>query len=116
MKNIIILFADGAAATQMEFGRYSSELLRGQPFAVTSEVMRHGTLGLMSTLSNNAYVTDSAAAAYCGWRAERRRSSSPVRSPGATPCGPAGRRARRRVSNPSGSSLARKSLYRSVVA
>ena len=62
-KNIIILFADGAAATQMEFGRYSSELLRGQPFAVTSEVMRHGTLGLMSTLSNNAYVTDSAAAA-----------------------------------------------------
>lgn len=62
-KNIIILFADGAAATQMEFGRYSSELLRGKSFAVTSEVMRHGTLGLMSTLSNNAYVTDSAAAA-----------------------------------------------------
>ncbi len=62
-KNIIIMFADGAAATQIEFGRYSSELLRSQPFAVTSEVMRHGTLGLMSTLSNNAYVTDSAAAA-----------------------------------------------------
>ena len=62
-KNIIILFADGAASTQFEFGRYSSEVLRGKPFAVTSEVMRKGVLGLMSTYSNNAYVTDSAAAA-----------------------------------------------------
>lgn len=62
-KNIIIMFADGAAATQFEFGRYSSETLRGQPFAVTSEFMRRGVLGLMSTHSANAYMTDSAAAA-----------------------------------------------------
>jgi alkaline phosphatase len=62
-KNIIIMFADGVAATQLEFGRYSSELLRGQPFSVTADVMRQGVMGLMSTLSNNAYVTDSAAAA-----------------------------------------------------
>ena len=62
-KNIIILFADGTAATQFEFGRYSSEVLRGKPFAVTSEVMRKGVLGLMSTQSSDAYVTDSAAAA-----------------------------------------------------
>ena len=62
-KNIIILFADGTAATQFEFGRYSSEILRGEPFAVTSELMRRGEMGLMSTNSASAYMTDSAAAA-----------------------------------------------------
>ena len=62
-RNIIILFADGATATQHDFGRYSSEVLRRQPYAVTSEVMRKGALGLMTTSSANAYVTDSAAAA-----------------------------------------------------
>ena len=62
-KNIIILFADGAAATQWEFGRYSSRVLRGKPFAVTDTVFRQGTLGLMSVAPADAMVTDSAAAA-----------------------------------------------------
>lgn len=61
-KNIIILFADGTAGTQWEFGRYSSNLLLNKPFLVTGEVMTKGFLGLMSTYSHTALVTDSAAA------------------------------------------------------
>lgn len=61
--NIIILFADGATTTQWEFGRYSSELIRKKRFAVTQDVINRGVFGLMTTSSNNAYVTDSAAAA-----------------------------------------------------
>ena len=37
-KNIIILFADGTAPTQWEFGRYSSVLLRQQSFAAARVV------------------------------------------------------------------------------
>ncbi len=62
-KNIIILFADGAAPVQWDFGRYSSAVLRQQSFAVTDVVFREGTLGLMSTSPHGVYVTDSAAAA-----------------------------------------------------
>jgi len=62
-KNIIILFADGAAPVQWDFGRQSSAVLRGQPFATTDTVFRAGTLGLLSTQPHGAYVTDSAAAA-----------------------------------------------------
>jgi len=62
-KNIIIMFADGAASTQWDFGRYSSKVLRRQPFAVTDIVFREGVLGLLSTEPNNAYVVDSAASA-----------------------------------------------------
>lgn len=62
-KNIIILFADGAAPVQWDFGRYSSQVLRQQPFAVTEVVFREGTLGLLSTSPHGPYVTDSAAAA-----------------------------------------------------
>lgn len=62
-KNIIILFADGAAPVQWDFGRYSSALLRKQPFATTDVVFRQGTLGLLATTPHGAYVTDSAAAA-----------------------------------------------------
>jgi len=61
-KNIIILFADGVASTQWEFGRYSSGVLRQQPFATTDVVFRQGTLGLASTDPLGAFVTDSAAA------------------------------------------------------
>ena len=39
-KNIIIMFADGAASTQWDFGRYSSKVLRQQPFATTDVVFR----------------------------------------------------------------------------
>lgn len=62
-KNIIILFADGAAPVQWDFGRYSSALLRKQSFATTDVVFRQGTLGLLATSPHGAYVTDSAAAA-----------------------------------------------------
>ncbi|MFN7086666.1 MAG: alkaline phosphatase [Burkholderiales bacterium] len=60
--NIIIMFADGAAATQWDFGRQSSKVLREQPFVVTDVVFRQGVLGLLSTSPSDAYVTDSAAA------------------------------------------------------
>ncbi len=62
-KNIIILFADGVAATQWELGRYSARVLRNQSFAATDVVFRDGAFGLLSTDSRNALVTDSAAAA-----------------------------------------------------
>lgn len=62
-KNIIILFADGTAPTQWDFGRYSSAVLRNQPFATTDVVFREGVLGLLTTSPYGAYVTDSAAAA-----------------------------------------------------
>jgi alkaline phosphatase len=62
-RNIIILFADGAASTQWDFGKYSSRVLRQQPFAATDIVFREGTLGLVTTSPHGAYVVDSAAAA-----------------------------------------------------
>ena len=62
-RNIIILLADGAAPTQWDFGRYSSRVLRGQPFAATDVVFRQGAMGLLATSPHGAYVTDSAAAA-----------------------------------------------------
>jgi alkaline phosphatase len=62
-RNIIIMIADGAAPVQWDFGRYSSALLRQQPFATTDIVFRDGTLGLLSTSPHGPYVTDSAAAA-----------------------------------------------------
>ena len=62
-KNIIILFGDGAAATQWEFGRYTSRVLRDKPFAVTDVVFKTGVLGLMTVHSADSFVTDSAAAA-----------------------------------------------------
>jgi alkaline phosphatase len=62
-KNIIILFADGVAPVQWDFGKRSSAVLRQQPFATTDIVFRDGTLGLLSTHPHGVYVTDSAAAA-----------------------------------------------------
>ncbi|HEY0336458.1 MAG TPA: alkaline phosphatase, partial [Burkholderiales bacterium] len=62
-KNIIILFADGTAATQWELGRYTSRELRNQSFAVTDVILKQGTLGLLATYSADSPVTDSAAAA-----------------------------------------------------
>ena len=62
-KNIIIMFADGAASTQWELGKYSARHLRNESFAVTDVVFREGTLGMLSTHPLNAFVTDSAAAA-----------------------------------------------------
>jgi alkaline phosphatase len=62
-KNVIIMFADGAAPTQLDFGRYSSHVLRKQPFATTDVVLRQGAMGLLVTSPHGVYVTDSAAAA-----------------------------------------------------
>jgi len=61
-RNVIILIADGAAGTQWDFGRYSSQVLRRQPFVTTDIVFRNGTVGLLTTSPHGAYVTDSAAA------------------------------------------------------
>jgi alkaline phosphatase len=62
-KNVIIMFADGVAATQWELGRYSARVLHNQAFAATDVVFKEGSLGLLSTDPRNAFVTDSAAAA-----------------------------------------------------
>lgn len=62
-ENVIILFADGAAPTQWDFGRYSSRVLRQRGFATTDVVFREGALGLLVTASANSYVTDSGAGA-----------------------------------------------------
>jgi alkaline phosphatase len=62
-KNVIIMFADGAAPAQFDFGRYSSHILRKQPFVTTDVVLRNGALGLLMTSPHGVYVTDSAAAA-----------------------------------------------------
>src|SRR6185436_6860535 len=61
-KNIIVLYADGVAATQWEFGRYSSRALRNAGFAVTDVVFQKGSLGLLTTHAHEAFATDSAAA------------------------------------------------------
>ena len=61
-RNIIILIADGAAPTQWDFGRYSSKVLRQQPFVTTDVLFRQGALGLLTTSPHGVYVTDSAAA------------------------------------------------------
>ena len=62
-RNVIVLYADGAALTQLEFGRYSSRVLRDAGYAVTDTVLGQGSIGLLTTHSHGAFVTDSAAAA-----------------------------------------------------
>lgn len=61
-KNIIILFADGVAATQFEMARYAARHLRNQPFAITDTVLKQGALGLLTSHAHEAIATDSAAA------------------------------------------------------
>ena len=60
-KNIVIIFADGVASTQWDFGRYSSNVLRRQPF-VTTDLFRDKGIGLLISSPHGVYVTDSAAA------------------------------------------------------
>jgi alkaline phosphatase len=62
-KNIIILYADGTAATQFEVARYASRHLRNEPFAVTDVVLKTGALGLLTTNPHEAFATDSATTA-----------------------------------------------------
>ena len=60
-KNVVIIFADGVAPTQWDFGRYSSTVLRQKPF-VTADLFRNQAIGLLANSPHGAYVTDSAAA------------------------------------------------------
>ena len=62
-KNVIVLFADGAASTQWELGRLATRELKNASFLATDVVMREGTLGLMANRPLGVLVTDSAAAA-----------------------------------------------------
>jgi alkaline phosphatase len=62
-RNIIIMIADGAAPAQWDFGKYSSRVLRGQPFATTDVVFKDGALGLLNTSPLGPYVADSASSA-----------------------------------------------------
>lgn len=62
-KNVIILFADGAASTQWELGRLATRELKNTAFLATDVVMRQGALGLMSNRPLGVLVTDSAASA-----------------------------------------------------
>ncbi len=62
-KNVIVLYADGVAPTQIEFGRYSSRVLRNSGFAVTDTVLHQGSVGFLTTHPHEAFATDSAATA-----------------------------------------------------
>jgi alkaline phosphatase len=62
-RNVIVMYADGAAATQFEFGRFSSQALRNQPYAITDTILKQGTIGLLTTHPHEAFATDSAATA-----------------------------------------------------
>ena len=62
-RNVIVLYADGAAITQLEFGRYSSRLLRNAGYAVTDTVLSQGSIGFLTTHPHEAFATDSTATA-----------------------------------------------------
>ena len=62
-RNVIVLYADGVAITQLEFGRFSSRALRDAGYAVTDTVLGRGSIGFLTTHSHEAFATDSAAAA-----------------------------------------------------
>jgi len=61
-KNIIILFADGTAAAQVEIARLYNRHIHNAGLAITDVIMRRGSLGLMSSHPVEAIATDSAAA------------------------------------------------------
>jgi len=84
-KNIIVLFADGTAPTQWEFGRYSSQRLRKRPFYTTDTIFHHGVLGMMSTYSGDAIVTDSAAAGSALSTGEKTNNGMVAVAPNGTP-------------------------------
>ena len=62
-RNIIVLYADGVAITQLEFGRYSARALRDAGYAVTDTVLGQGSIGFLTTHPHEAFATDSAATA-----------------------------------------------------
>lgn len=61
-KNIVILFADGVAASQFELGRLARRHLRNEPYTVTDVVLKEGALGLLTSHTHDTIATDSAAA------------------------------------------------------
>ncbi len=62
-RNIIVLYADGVAITQLEFGRYSARALRKTGYAATDTVLAQGSIGFLTTHPHEAFATDSAATA-----------------------------------------------------
>jgi alkaline phosphatase len=62
-RNVIVLYADGVAITQLEFGRYSSRVLRNAGYAVTDDLLARGSIGFLTTHPHEAFATDSAATA-----------------------------------------------------
>jgi len=50
-RNVIIMYADGVAATQLESGRYSSQALRNRSYAITPQ----NTLGRMVSRQTGIY-------------------------------------------------------------
>jgi alkaline phosphatase len=61
-KNIIILFADGVASSQLEVARYASHQLRNKAFTITDTVLKEGHLALLTNNTQDTFITDSAAA------------------------------------------------------
>lgn len=61
-KNIIILFADGVASSQLEVARYASRHLRNKAFCITDTVLKEGNLSLLTNSTHDTFITDSAAA------------------------------------------------------
>jgi alkaline phosphatase len=46
-KNIIILFADGVAGSQLEVARYASHNLRKTEFSITDTILKEGNILLL---------------------------------------------------------------------
>ncbi len=61
-KNIIILFADGIGTAHVEITRLYNRHVHNGGLTITDVIMRQGSLGLMTSHSVEALVTDSAAA------------------------------------------------------
>lgn len=61
-KYVIVLFADGTSLSQIELGRMYNRYIYHEGFTITDKIFREGVLGVLSTQSANALVTDSAAA------------------------------------------------------
>jgi alkaline phosphatase len=62
-KYIFIFLADGAGITQMEITRMYNRVVNNEGLYIPDKIIKHGTLGLITTHAADALSTDSAAAA-----------------------------------------------------
>lgn len=62
-KFIFIFLADGAGLTHLETARMYNRSLHGEGFQIVDKIFQEGTLGLITTHSDDSLTTDSAAAA-----------------------------------------------------